>query len=76
MSFELFVALRYLFAPRKQAFISLISLISMAGVGIGVAEDVGGEVAEVGGEADLDLEEVRGVAEEDDEAVNGVGVGF
>jgi lipoprotein-releasing system permease protein len=37
MSFELFVALRYLFAPRKQAFISLISLISMAGVGIGVA---------------------------------------
>ena len=37
MSFELFVALRYLFAPRKQAFISLISLISMGGVAIGVA---------------------------------------
>jgi lipoprotein-releasing system permease protein len=36
MSFELFVALRYLFARRKQAFISLISLISMIGVGVGV----------------------------------------
>jgi len=36
MSFELFVALRYLFARRKQAFISLISLISMIGVCVGV----------------------------------------
>ena len=36
MSFELFVALRYLFARRKQAFISLISLISMIGVTVGV----------------------------------------
>jgi lipoprotein-releasing system permease protein len=36
MSFELFIALRYLFARRKQAFISLISLISMIGVGVGV----------------------------------------
>jgi len=36
MSFELFVALRYLFARRKQAFISLISLISMIGVAVGV----------------------------------------
>ena len=36
MSFELFVALRYLFARRKQAFISLISLISMLGVTVGV----------------------------------------
>jgi lipoprotein-releasing system permease protein len=34
--FELFVALRYLLAPRKQAFISLISLISVLGVGVGV----------------------------------------
>ena len=36
MSFELFVALRYLFARRKQAFISLISLISTLGVAVGV----------------------------------------
>lgn len=33
---ELYVALRYLLARRKQAFISLISLISTIGVGVGV----------------------------------------
>ena len=37
MRFELFVALRYLFAKRSQAFISVISLISVMGVGLGVA---------------------------------------
>jgi lipoprotein-releasing system permease protein len=37
MKFELFVALRYLLAPRKQAFISVISLISVLGVAVGVA---------------------------------------
>src|SRR5262245_25545879 len=36
MSFEVFVALRYLLAKRKQAFISLISLISILGVMVGV----------------------------------------
>jgi lipoprotein-releasing system permease protein len=36
MRFELFVALRYLLARRKQAFISIISLISTVGVGVGV----------------------------------------
>jgi lipoprotein-releasing system permease protein len=36
LSFELFVALRYLFARRRQAFISLISLVSMIGVAVGV----------------------------------------
>lgn len=36
MPFELFVAIRYLLARRKQAFISLISLISTLGVGVGV----------------------------------------
>src|SRR5918999_5348047 len=36
MSFELFVALRYLLAKRRQAFISLISLISVLGVAVGV----------------------------------------
>ena len=36
LPFELFVALRYLLAKRKQAFISLISLISAVGVMVGV----------------------------------------
>src|SRR5688500_4666741 len=36
MSFELFVALRYLLARRKQAFISLISLLSTIAVAVGV----------------------------------------
>ena len=36
MSFELFVGLRYLRARRKQAFISVITVISVAGVMLGV----------------------------------------
>ena len=36
LPFELHVALRYLLAKRKQAFISVISLISTLGVGVGV----------------------------------------
>ena len=36
LPFELFIALRYLLAPRKQAFISVISLISVLGVMVGV----------------------------------------
>jgi lipoprotein-releasing system permease protein len=36
MSFEVFIAVRYLLARRKQAFISLISLISVLGVTVGV----------------------------------------
>jgi lipoprotein-releasing system permease protein len=36
LPFELFVALRYLLARRKQAFISVISLISVLGVMVGV----------------------------------------
>ncbi len=36
LPFEAFVAFRYLLAPRKQAFISLISLISVLGVTVGV----------------------------------------
>src|SRR5689334_10817734 len=36
MAFELYIALRYLLARRKQAFISLISLISTIGVAVGV----------------------------------------
>ena len=37
MSFELFVARRYLTARRKQAFISVITMISVGGIAIGVA---------------------------------------
>ena len=37
MKFELFIARRYLTARQKQAFISVISLISILGVGLGVA---------------------------------------
>lgn len=37
MPYELFISLRYLKAKRKQAFISLISIISTGGVAIGVA---------------------------------------
>ncbi|MEO5895321.1 MAG: ABC transporter permease [Vicinamibacterales bacterium] len=36
LPFELFIAVRYLLARRKQAFISLISLISILGVTVGV----------------------------------------
>jgi len=36
MSFEWFVARRYLTARRRQAFISLISIVSILGVGVGV----------------------------------------
>jgi lipoprotein-releasing system permease protein len=36
MKFELFVARRYLTAKRKQAFISVITLISIVGIAIGV----------------------------------------
>ena len=37
MPFELFVAVRYLVARRRQAFISLISFVSALGVAVGVA---------------------------------------
>jgi len=36
MRYELFIGLRYLKAKRKQIFISVITLLSMAGVGLGV----------------------------------------
>jgi lipoprotein-releasing system permease protein len=36
MGFELFISLRYLAAKRKQTFISIITLISIAGVAVGV----------------------------------------
>ena len=36
MRFELFIGRRYLRARRKQAFISLITILSTAGVAVGV----------------------------------------
>jgi len=36
MSYELFIGLRYLKAKRKQTFVSLITVISIAGVMVGV----------------------------------------
>ncbi|MEA1935470.1 MAG: lipoprotein-releasing ABC transporter permease subunit [Thermodesulfobacteriota bacterium] len=37
MSYELFIGLRYLRAKRKQAFVSIITFISIAGISLGVA---------------------------------------
>jgi lipoprotein-releasing system permease protein len=37
MTFEFFIAMRYLRAKRKQSFISVISLVSIMGVALGVA---------------------------------------
>ncbi len=37
MCFEFFIALRYLYARRKQAFITVISVMSVLGVALGVA---------------------------------------
>lgn len=36
MSFEFFISIRYLLAKRKQTFVSLVTFISIAGVGVGV----------------------------------------
>jgi len=36
MGFELFISMRYLLAKRRQTFVSLITFISIAGVGVGV----------------------------------------
>ncbi len=36
MPYELFLALRYLLAKRKQTFLSLISFISVLGITVGV----------------------------------------
>lgn len=36
MGFEFFISIRYLFAKRRQTFVSLITLISVAGVAVGV----------------------------------------
>jgi len=53
MSFELFISLRYLKAKRKSAFISIISVISTAGVALGVMALIVVLAVMTGFEADL-----------------------
>src|SRR5215831_1654778 len=53
MKFELLVAVRYLRAKRKQAAISLITLISIIGVGAGVAALIIALAINAGFRADL-----------------------
>ncbi len=53
MSFEFFIAGRYLRARRKQAFISLITLLSIAGVALGVMALVVVIAVMTGAEADF-----------------------
>jgi lipoprotein-releasing system permease protein len=78
LPFELFVAVRYLLAPRKQAFISLISLISVLGVMVGVMAllislalmtGLQGELRDriVGSAAHVYVQKVRGITDADAE---------
>ena len=53
MKFEFLVALRYLKAKRKQAVISLITIISIVGVAAGVAALIIALAIETGFRADL-----------------------
>lgn len=55
MRYELFIALRYLLARRKERFISIISLISIAGIAVGVTALI--VVIAVMTGFDLDLQE-------------------
>jgi lipoprotein-releasing system permease protein len=41
MGFEFFISIRYLLAKRRQTFVSLITFISIAGVGVGVTALIG-----------------------------------
>ena len=53
MSFETFVGRRYLRAKQKQAFISLITILSIAGVALGVMALIVVIAVMTGFEADL-----------------------
>lgn len=48
MRYELFIALRYLRARRKQAFVSVITFISILGVAVGVAALIIAQAVETG----------------------------
>ncbi len=53
MGFELFIGRRYLRAKQKQAFISLITVLSVAGVAVGVMALIVVIAVMTGFEADL-----------------------
>jgi lipoprotein-releasing system permease protein len=78
LPFELFVAIRYLLAKRRQALISLISFISIIGVGVGVMAvlialalmtGLQGELRDriVGSAAHVYVHKVNGIANADEE---------
>ena len=62
MKFELFVALRYLKAKRKQAVISVITIISILGVGAGVTALIVALAISSGFREDLQSKLLRGTA--------------
>jgi len=62
MKFELFVALRYLKAKRKQAVISVITIISILGVAAGVAALIIALAISTGFREDLQSKLLRGTA--------------
>jgi lipoprotein-releasing system permease protein len=62
MKFELFVALRYLKAKRKQAVISVITIISILGVGAGVTALIVALAISTGFREDLQSKLLRGTA--------------
>ena len=53
MGFELYIGRRYLRAKQKQAFISLITILSIAGVAVGVMALIVVIAVMTGFEADL-----------------------
>src|SRR5215831_15833104 len=62
MKFELFVALRYLRAKRKQAVISVITIISILGVAAGVTALIVALAISTGFREDLQNKLLRGTA--------------
>ena len=62
MKFELFVALRYLKAKRKQAVISVITIISILGVGAGVTALIVALAISTGFREDLQSKLLRGTS--------------
>src|SRR6185295_15378655 len=62
MRFELFVALRYLKAKRKQAVISVITIISILGVAAGVTALIVALAISTGFREDLQSKLLRGTA--------------
>src|SRR5262245_19238875 len=62
MSYELFIAFRYLRAKRRQAAISVITAIAVAGIAIGVAALIIAQALITGFRADVQDKILRGTA--------------